>query len=480
MRTVHNSEMDGLPPPPYTEVADAPNAAGQPEQASLRGGYMRPSLPSEMPSDESNLSSAITYFEDRDNPDLDQAGVHLSLVEHTITFSGETTRDDLTFPLPIETYIARDVTSLDWSTFVNFLFPMRDEVRNEELSQEKGPQRHSFVGKDTPARRDRILAVVAEWNENFFNPRRIHIIADFSPFPSVPTSRSSAIPSAAQVPYVESRPLQPAQATMYRSPPAQWPGNLSAPQSIHRSLSTSSSGSSSPSSVDSIRSKDLEGADLGQIRSALLSFQLDATKKDHLRASVRQLRDEFRSQRQGVSIKGKELKKEYRNQRKEIKKEIKAVVKEVKATRKADRKIRKAERKNRREDKRAERRGNDGLKNPQDKGRRAEERAAERVLHAQDTGREGRACEKVAMAQERAREAQAQEATAVARAQERVADARARGWDGEAAATQRAQEIQARIGVAEQRARETAGRARARARYEIDGGQETGVLLREG
>ncbi len=478
MRTVHNSEMDGLPPPPYTEVADALNAAGQPEQTSLRGGYMRPSLPSEMPSDESNLSSAITYFEDRDNPDLDQAGVHLSLVEHTITFSGETTRDDFAFPLPIETYIARDVTSLDWSTFVNFLFPMRDEVRNGELSQEKGPKRHSFVGKDTPARRDRILAVVAEWNENFFNPRRIHMIADFSPFPSIPTPRSSAIPSAAQGPYVESRPLQPAQTTMYRSPPAQWPGNLSAPQSIHRSLSTSSSGSSSSSSVDSIKSKDLEGADLGQIRSALLSFQLDATKKDHLRASVRQLRDGLRSQRQDVSIKGKELKKEYRNQRKEIKKEIKAVVKEVKATRKGDRKIRKAERKGQREDKRAERRGNDGLKNPQDRGRRAEERAAERVRHAQDTGREGRACEKVTMAQERAREAQAQEATAVARAQERVADARARGWDGEAAAAQRAQEIHARIGAAERRARETAGRARAR--YEVDGGQKTGVLLREG
>ncbi len=492
MRTVHNSEMDSLPPPPYTEVADAPNAAGQPEQASIRGGYMRPSLPSEMPSDESNLSSAITYFKDRDNPDLDQAGVHLSLVEHTITFNGETTRDDLAFPLPIEIYIARDVTSLDWSTFVNFLFPMRDEVRNGELSQEKGPQRHSFVGKDTPARRDRILAVVAEWNENFFNPRRIHMIADFSPFPSVPTFRSSAIPSAAQGPYVESRPLQSTRATMDRSPPAQWPGNLPAPQSIHRSLSTSSSSSSSSSSVDSIKSKDLEGADLGQIRSALLSFQLDATKKDHLRASVRQLRDGLRSQRQDVSIKGNELKKEYRNQRKEIKKEIKAVVKEVKATRKADRKVRKAERKSQREDRRAERRGNDGLKNPQDKGRRAEERAGP----AQDTGREGRAREKVTMAQERAREAQAQEATAVAgaqervadartavaRAQERVADARARGWDGEVAATQRAQEIQARIGAAERRARETAGRARARARarYEVDGGQETGVLLREG
>ncbi|KAF6224118.1 hypothetical protein HO133_010692 [Letharia lupina] len=478
MRTANNSEMDRIPPPPYTEVADASDAASQPVQASLRGGYMRPSLPSEMPSDENNLSSAITYFEDPDDPDLHRAGVYLSLAEYTITFNRETTRDDLAYPLPIETYIARDVTSLDWSTFVNFLFPMRDEVRHGKLRPEKDPQRHSFIEEDTPARRDRILAVIAEWNENFFNPRRIHIKAGFSPLPSYPSSRSTAIPSVAQGPYVESRPLQPAQPTMYRDAPAQWSANLSTPQPIHRSLSTSSSDSSSSSSMDSVKSKDLEGVDLGQIRSALLAFQLDATKKDHLHASVRQLRDGFRSQRRNLSGKdSKELKKEYRNQRKEIKKEVKAVVKEVKATRKADRKVRKAERKSQREGKRAERGGNDRIKDSEDTGRRAEERAAEKVRHAQERGREaeGRASEKAARAHGRAREAQAQEATAVARAQERVADARARGWDGEAAATQRAQEIKARTGAAQRRARETAGRDR----YEINGGQETGVLLTE-
>lgn len=391
---------------------------------------MRPSLPSEIPSVETNLSSAITYFEDRDDPDLHSAGVHLSLVEYTILFNGGTNRD-LAFPLPIETYIARDVTSLDWSTFVNFLFPMYDEVRNEKSRQGTDSERHSFVGKDTPARRDRILAVIAEWNENFFNPRRIHINADFSPLPSSLSSRSTAIPSPAQGLYVGSQPLQP--------------------QPIHRSMSTSSSGSSSSSSVDSIKSKDLEGAELGQIRSALLAFQLDPTKKDHLRASVRQLRDDFRSQRRDLSIKdSKELKKEYRHQRKEIKKEVKAVVKEIQASRKADRKIRKAECKSQRERKRAEHRGNDRIKNSQDKGRKAEERAAAKVRCAQERGREveGRAFERVARAHKRTREAQAQEAIAVARAQERVADARARGWDGEAAATQRAQEIRTRTGAA--------------------------------
>lgn len=457
MRTTNSLEMDGLPPPPYTEVADASNAASQPVQASLRGGYMRPSLPSEMPLDENNLSSATTYFEDRDVSDLHRAGVDVSLVEHTITFNGKTARDDLAFPLPIETYIARDVTSLDWSTFVNFLSPMHDEVRNGELRQEKDSQRHSFIGEDTPARRDRILAVIAEWNENFFNPRRIHINADFSPLPSYRSYRSTATSTAAQGPHVGSRPLQPAQP--YRDSPDQSSVNLSAPQPIYRSLSTSSSGSSSSSSVDSIKSKDLEGTDLGQIRSALLSFQLDTTKKDHLRASVRQLRDDFRSQRRDLPMReSKELKKEYKNQRKEIKKEVKAVVKEVKATRKADRKIRKAERKSQREGQRAEYRDNDRFKNSQDQGRRAEERATEKVRRAQERGQEfeGRASETATRAHERAREAQAQGARAVARAQERAADARARGWEGEAAATQRAEEIRARAGAAERRAREIA------------------------
>ena len=475
MRVTNNPETNSLPPPPpYTEVADVSNSANLPVQARLRGGYIRPSLPSEMPS-ENNVSSAITYFEDRDGPDLDQSGMFLSSIEYTIKFDDRTTRNDLTFPHPIEAYVARDVNSLDWSTFVNFLFPTHGDLRDEKFGDEKGPQRHSFAEKDTPARRDRIFAVIAEWNANFFNPRRIQISADFSLLPSNLASRSTAIPSAVQDPYVRSLPFQPAQPTMYRDPLAQ----RSAPQPIHRSLSTSSFSSSSSSSVDSINSKDFEGADLDQVRSALLAFQLDVTKQDHLRASVRQLRDDFRSRRHDLSGKdSKELKKEYRNQRKEIKKEVKAIVKEVKATRKAERKIRKAERKSRREAKRAEYRGNDRTKDFQDNWRRAEERATEKVRQTQDRGQEAarRASEKAARVHEIAAVAMGQGAMAVARAQGRVADARARGREGEAAAIQRAQEARTRADTAERRARDIAGRTR----YGIDGEQENGVLLREG
>ena len=422
---------------------------------------MRPSLPSEMPQSENNLSSASTYFENRDIPDFHRAGANLSLIEHNINFDGETTRDDLTFPLPIEAFVARDVTGLDWSTFVSFLFPVRDEIRNGKVRSGKDSPRLSFVTEDTPARRDQILAIIAEWNENFFSPRRIHINADFSPLPSYQSSRSTAIPSPEQKPLLASRPLPPAGVYMYDDAPSRRSGNLSTPQPIRRTLSTSSSsssGSSSSSSVDSIKSKDLEGTDLSRIRSALHSFQLDATK-DHLRASMRQFRNEIRSQRREVSGKGKESKKEHKNQMKEIKKEIKAVVKQVKATHKANRKIRKAERKSRRAGKRAERRYNQDF---QDKGQRAEDRANERVRRAQEKGQEveKHASEKVARAQERAREAEAGAVRAAARGQERGADAMVRG---------REQEIMARSVAAERRAR-----------FGIDGEQENGVLLREG
>ena len=456
MRVANTPEMDSLPPP-YTEVPDASDAARQPVQASLRGGYMRP--------DQNNSPSTTMPFENRDIADLHGAAPRLSLLEHTIHFNVETTRDDLAFPLPIEAYVGRDVSSRDWSTFVNFLFPRHDQVRNEKLMPEKEPQRLSFVGEDTPARRDRILAAVAEWNENFFEPRRIRVNVDFSPMPSYASSRSAAPPSVVQTPYPGSHPPPPARPNTHGDVPFQRSDKPSAPQPIHRSSSVSSklsstysvsSSSSSSLSVDSIKSKDIEGADLGHIRSALRSFQMSATK-DHLRVSVRQLRDDIRSQRKDTRKDSKELKKEYKNQRKEIKKEIKAIVKQVKATRKADRKIRKAERKSRREGRRAEHRGGNRIQSLQERGQRAEERAAERVLLAHERGREveGYASERVARAHEKAREAQAQGATAVARAQERAADARTRGRFSEGVAIRR---------------RERSGN---------DGEQESGVVLRE-
>ncbi|KAL2051526.1 hypothetical protein ABVK25_008188 [Lepraria finkii] len=288
MRINHLPDMDDLPPPPYTphdpsvgegEVpALSQDGTNLPFQPTLRGGYTRPALPSE-----SNFSSAATYFEDR-QPHLQNAGIHLNLIEHNITITPETTRDDLLFPLPIETYIARDVTSLDWSTFVNYLFPIPNEPSNEKPRIEKDVKPHSFADEDTPERRSCIEAVIAEWNENFFSPRLIHVNVDFAR-PSSSSSRSTARPTSTLgiTPSETSlnHDFSPAE-TRYTLPPK----NDFSTQSLHRSLShsstSSSSSSSSASSIDSIKSRDLEGADINQIRSALVAFRLDTASKTHL------------------------------------------------------------------------------------------------------------------------------------------------------------------------------------------------------
>lgn len=353
--------MDDLAPPPYSPASATTAVVGdaapiQPVRLALRGGYMQSSLVSATP-EGSNVVPTMTYYEDR-QPSIPNGGLHLSMVEHTITVRPDTARDDVPFPLPLDTYITRDVTNIDWFTFMNHLFPMPDQTANEKQNSVKGAQHRSYFEGDSPERRQRILDVVDEWNEHFFRPRLIHIKADFAILAS--------------------------------------PGiNSHHHANLQRSMSTlsisSASSSSSFSSVDSIQSKDLEGAGIEQLRSALLAFQLDPTIRSSLRQSVRALRDEFRSQRRNLpKPERKELKKEYKEQCKEIMREVKSVIKEVKTARKADRKQRIAERRSRRNEKRAEIRGADCTTRAQQKAQRKQERAERRALR--DQGREaGRA-----------------------------------------------------------------------------------------
>ncbi len=444
--------MDDLPPPPYTphdpsmgggEVPTSEVGPGQPFQPTLRGGYTRPSLPSE----ESHLSSAATYFDDR-HPHLQNSYTGLNLIEHNVMIGPETTKEDVHYPLPIETYIDRDVTSLDWSTYVNYLFPAQDEPVNEKPRREKDSRPRSFGDEDTSERRKQIQAVVTEWNENFFNPRLIHINVDF-------IRRRSSSSSRSTVRATSTIGVSPSQTSLggdfvppkfaYSPKPSDRLQHSRRSHSVSSisSSSFSSSSSSSSSSVDSVKSKDLEGADINGIRSALLAFRLDTSTKHHLRASVRQLRDEFRSQRRDLSFRErKEVNKESKDQRRDVKKEIKTVIKEIKATRKADRKLRKAERKSRRESKRAESRGQHHVHRAHKKSLRKQERAEEKVLRAQEKGIQAqeRAAEKAAKARERvaegygrAREAQARETAAMADARERAASTRAGGWGRETA-----------------------------------------------
>ena len=445
MRINHPSNMDDLPPPPYTPhessvrgggVPSPEVTPGHPFQPTLRGGYTRPSLPSE----DSHISSAATYFDNR-RPHLQHSGTGLNLIEHNIIIGSETTKDDVHFPVPVETYIDRDITSLDWSTYVNNLFPAQEEPVSEKPRREKDSRPSSFGDEDTPECRSQIQAVVTEWNDKFFNPRQIHINVDFTPRRSSSSSRST-VRATSTIGVSPSQTSLGGDFVPPKSADSKIPSHHS--QRSRRSHSVSSvsssfsSSSSSSSSVDSIKSKDLDGADINGIRSALLAFRLDTSTKDHLRASVRQLRDEFRSQRRDLSFRErKEVKKELKEQRKDVKKEIKAVIKEIKATRKADRKLRKAERKSRRECKRAESRGQHHAHRAHRKSLRTQERAEEKALRAQEKGIQvqERAAEKAAKARERvaegygrAREAQAREIAAMADARERAASTRAGGW----------------------------------------------------
>ncbi|KAL6715002.1 hypothetical protein ACLMJK_007262 [Lecanora helva] len=402
--------VDDLPPPPYTP-SDSTNTGGatpvsqnvgaQPAQASLRGGYLPPSLPSDAPYENTNFPSAVNYFEER-QISLPNSDLGFDLIEHNITFSPETTRDDLFFPSPIETYIDRDVTSRDWSTFVNYLFPALDHSANEKVGNEKGFIPRAFVEEDTPERRQRIRSVVAEWNAKFFGPRLIRINATFTSDGARSISPHAATSSNRPAP-IGYKPNLP--ATLYRS---------------HSFSSTSSSSSSSSSSVDSIKSKDLEGAEINTLRSALLAFRLDLDKKSHLRQSVRQLRNEFRSQRREMPRnERKELRKEYKDQRKDLKREVKAIVKEAKTARKADRKLRKAERKYRRHNKRAETRGVDRITRTEHRSQKKVERAEEKALRVQARNAEAR--ERIAErdARTRARGAEGYERTREAPRQRR-------------------------------------------------------------
>ncbi|KAL9131760.1 MAG: hypothetical protein Q9217_000365 [Psora testacea] len=381
MRVPLTPDIDDPPPPPYTPhglISPAPESTLQhsvelPLRTSLRGGYLRPGPRSQV-SETSNLSTATTYFADRpydQGPALQRAGIHLNHIEHTIPFNSETSRDDIGFPQPADTYFNRDVTYEDWTTFANFLFPPDSHLSSEK--SEKGEWRHdekrrSSSEENTRERRQRIEAIIAEWNQGFFLPRNIHVLAQF--IPTLYPTRSGSSSAPQRIPHEAPIPSEPCDGTdatgqplyypPYNGPCAGVPRRRSA--SIN-STSTSTSFSSN-SSVSSITSKDLEGCTPSGLRSSLESFRADPTKTDHLRSAINQLRQTCLAQSHSISpAERKELKKQTKSEIKAAKKEIKSIVKSIKYERKTQRKARRAERHGRRDWKRKDRRSH--CKGPQ-------------------------------------------------------------------------------------------------------------------
>jgi len=542
MRVLSPSNLEDLPPPPYssedphtstsptaglelpsstTAAADLPaferNTTRLPIRTSLRGGYTRPIPPPEEPA----LSSAAAYFEERPC-----TGQYPNFVlRHQIILDSEVTREDLSFPQPVERYRARDVSDADWSTFVNYILPEHHlSPLDEATKHDDNKRRHRVAEVDTPERQEQIELVVGEWNSGFFGPRGIHVYPEFptsaisgvsraisaqptsygasiSPqplYPPIPDSFSNppppSMPCPPHMPYgIPIPPVPPVpypQTFMQNGEPPAWNSQnipIQQPHPTHQ-RSRSSSSSSSSSSIPSISTTDLEGTTAAGVSTSLNKFRASPATLAHLASSVRQLREDLRSQRRPLSKQerkqqSKEVKDQMKTQKKEIKREVKSAVKEVKAIKKEEKRLRGW---------RAGRRDGEVGTGPSSHSCRGE-------AHRPEAARQPSWREVVANATNLARQqsldtsARAREASArglqhgldvSARAREQALDAHRRASETAAAATQRsvavAADAQARARAqaagAGLRAREAAARATGRTREAGRGRQQVGIV----
>ncbi|KAI4226866.1 MAG: hypothetical protein L6R36_002853 [Xanthoria steineri] len=107
----------------------------------------------------------------------------------------DTTSTDLPMPKPEQTLIDRDVTPHDWLAFINHLVPCNLVNPSSSAVQEKLGGKHAV---DTAAqastertRQQDVIAIVQEWNQGFFQPRGIKIIARSEIIPPAQPSSGS-------------------------------------------------------------------------------------------------------------------------------------------------------------------------------------------------------------------------------------------------------------------------------------------------
>ncbi|KAM0339390.1 hypothetical protein ACHAPU_010955 [Fusarium lateritium] len=215
--------VDDAPPPPYSET-DIYSTSSQPPQSpslgSIAGSGHGPAAPGDdvasrmsststtepviftpplTPRTDSNANvaspisqqhvniplspSVALYFETRPAP------VSASQWEpqiHRIAIRPDSVPDDIPYPQNWAT--SYDITPQDWATFVNFLLPGHDSVRNEEILGEKGSDIKSISGDSSAKserntadphelrrRRAEVEALVQQWNSAFFAPRNVMV-----------------------------------------------------------------------------------------------------------------------------------------------------------------------------------------------------------------------------------------------------------------------------------------------------------------
>lgn len=204
--------------------------------------------------------SARPYFQLRyyDYPRPRDTLYHLLIIGH------ETRSDDLPYPQPSDKWSGRAVDNHDWDTFLHHLFP-KHSIENHSLATHKqlkggsglplqglrirarrgdmsSPSSGAYSNSDSGQladpygdngeterlRRLRLSAVIAEWNEGFFDPRGLKLIVDFGKPNSSPTI--STRPSLRSLLSVQSTPSTPV-TPRSQSPPGLIPvsSNLTPP-----------------------------------------------------------------------------------------------------------------------------------------------------------------------------------------------------------------------------------------------------------
>ncbi|KAF4452752.1 hypothetical protein F53441_4464 [Fusarium austroafricanum] len=218
------STADDAPPPPYSET-DIYSTSSQPPHsphaASAAGSGHGPAAPGDDTA--SRMSSTSTtdviftppltprtdsvvnattptthniplspsvalYFETRPVP---ASASQWEPQIHTITVKPKSVPDDI--PYPENWATSYDITPQDWATFVNFLLPDHDSVRNEAILGEKGKaedgsdvksasgdgsiksEQHTTDPSELRRKRAEVEAIVQQWNSGFFAPRNVMV-----------------------------------------------------------------------------------------------------------------------------------------------------------------------------------------------------------------------------------------------------------------------------------------------------------------
>ncbi|KAK2680921.1 hypothetical protein RAB80_002714 [Fusarium oxysporum f. sp. vasinfectum] len=215
---------DDAPPPPYSET-DIYSTSSQPPHSphagSVAGSGHGPAAPGDdtasrmsststtepiftpplTPRTESNVNattpttheiplspSVALYFETRPVP---TSASQWEPQIHSIAVKPTSVPDDI--PYPENWATSYHITAQDWATFVNFLLPDHDSVRNEAILGEKGKsedgsdikssigdgsvksERHTTDPNELRRKRAEVEAIVQQWNSGFFAPRNVMV-----------------------------------------------------------------------------------------------------------------------------------------------------------------------------------------------------------------------------------------------------------------------------------------------------------------